>query len=72
MSQRFHFDLTNGEETIRDAEGVESSGPDEAIEEAQAVLDEMCSGEGAEMRGAGWQLVIRDKDGATLKTLPLR
>lgn len=72
MSRRFHFDLTNGEETIRDAEGVDASGPDEAIEEAQAVLDEMCSGEGTAMRGGGWQLIIRDEDGATLKTLPLK
>ena len=36
MSQRFHFDVTNGEKLIRDDEGVDASGPDEAIEEAKA------------------------------------
>lgn len=72
MNQKFYFDLTNGEDLIRDDEGVDASGPDEAIEEARAVLSEMRKGDGATMPGDGWQLIIRDEDGATVKTLPLR
>ena len=71
MGQRFYFDLTNGQQLIRDDEGVDASGPDEAKNEAQAALDELRGGQQADMPGAGWQLIIRDEDGVTLETLPL-
>ena len=70
MSKRLYFDLTNGQDIIRDPEGVDASGLDEAIGEAQAVLDEM-SGNAAFTPEDSWQLMIRDEDGAILKTLPL-
>ena len=72
MNQKFYFDLTNGDDLIRDDEGVDASGPEEAIEEARAVLGEMHRGDGAKMPGDGWQLIIRDEDGAIVETLPLR
>ena len=71
MGLRFYFDLTNGQELIRDDEGVDASGPDEAKKEAQAALDELRSGQQVDMPGVGWQLIIRDGDGVTLETLPL-
>ena len=71
MSPWFHFDLTNGEETIRDTDGVDAIGPDQAIKEARAALDDMRGNAEALGSGDGWQLIIRDEDGATLKTLPL-
>jgi len=70
VNQRLYFDLTNGQETIRDAEGVSANGLDEAIGEAQAVLDEMQSST-AYAPEDSWQLLIRDEDGTILKTLPL-
>lgn len=71
MSQRFHFDLTNGEKLIRDDEGVDASGPDEAIEEAQAALEYMRGNEEVLAPGDGWQLIIRDESGLTLKAIAL-
>lgn len=71
MSQRFHFDLTNGETFIRDDEGVDASGPDEAIEEARAALDCLRGNEEAPALGDGWQLIIRDESGTTLRAIPL-
>ena len=71
MSQRFHFDLTNGQELLRDDEGVDASGPKEAIEEAQALLDEMRGGVETEMPESGWQLIVRDESGMTLKAISL-
>jgi hypothetical protein len=35
---RFYFDLSNGDDIIRDDEGVDASSPDEAIDEARAAL----------------------------------
>ena len=71
MSQRFHFDLTNGEEFIRDTEGIDARGPHEAIEEAQAALADMRGNEETPASGDGWQLVIRDESGVTLKAISL-
>lgn len=71
MTQRFYFDLRNGQELIRDAKGVDASGPDEAKKEARAALNELRGGHHADMPGVGWQLVIRGEDGATLETLAL-
>ena len=70
MVQRFYFDLTNGEDLIRDDEGVDASGLVEAVKEAQSALDELRGGYQPDMPGAGWHLIIRDEAGATLKTLP--
>ena len=66
MSQRFHFDLTDGDEIIRDDEGVEASSHDEAIAEAQAALNEMRGTEEAVALEDGWRLVIRDESGVTV------
>ena len=71
MSQRFHFDLTNGLELMQDAEGVDASGPDEAIEEARAALEDMLSLEGTAALGDGWRLIIRDESGMTVRAISL-
>lgn len=71
MGQRFHFDLTNGEELIRDDEGIEASSPDEAIKEARAAVADMRSNEQALVPAEGWQLVIRNESGATVKAIAL-
>ena len=71
MGPRFYFDLTNGQELIRDAEGIDASGPDEAKKEAKAALDELRGSHEADMPDVGWQLIIRDENGVTLETLAL-
>lgn len=71
MIQRFHFDLTNGEDLIRDDEGVDASSPNEAIEEARSALDDMRRNEEAPREGDGWQLIVRDESGETVKAISL-
>lgn len=71
MSQRLYFDLTDGLEVIRDEEGVEISVLDEAVVEVQSALTEMRHSGEADMRTDGWQLVIRDDSGVTLRSMPL-
>lgn len=66
MAQRFYFDLTDGTSTIRDAEGAQADSLDEAITDAQAVLDEARNTKIGE-----WILIIRDAAGETLMTLPV-
>ena len=71
MSQRFYFDLTNDDDHMRDEEGVVASGPDEAIEEAQAALEDMLCDAGAFVLADSWQMVIRDGSGVMLKAIAL-
>ena len=71
MGQRFHFDLKNGEDLISDVVGVDADGPDEAIDEARAALEDMRLNEEAPALGDGWQLIIRDDTGTTLRTILL-
>ena len=71
MAARYHFDLENGGEIIRDREGADASGLEEAVTYALAVIAEMrTSGEVAEL--GDWTLVIRDGDGTALKRIPVR
>ena len=69
--QRFYFDLKNGHDFIRDDEGVEASGLEQATVEAQAVMAEMHGSNELLSHGDGWSLVIRGGDGTRLRTLPL-
>ena len=68
---RYYFDLANGDDLIRDDEGVDASSPAEAFEEAQAALIDMRSNGKAPEPGSGWQLIIRDERGETLSTISL-
>ena len=71
LAQRYYFDLKNGRDLIRDDEGVDASGPDEAIEEAQAALDEMRRNDQGPAPIDGWQLIIRDESGMTVGAISL-
>lgn len=71
MSQRLYFDFTDGLEVIRDEQGVEISVLDEAIVEVQSALTGLRQSGEADMRSDGWQLVIRDDSGMTLRSMPL-
>ncbi|WP_194075127.1 DUF6894 family protein [Methylobacterium durans] len=71
MLKRFYFDLVCRERIIPDRTGIEAATVEEALEEAEAALEEMrASGETAEF-DAGWCLLIRDEAGAALRKLPI-
>lgn len=67
MGQRFYFDLTDGKSTIRDTKGAQAADLDEAIRDAQSVLDDE-----REASEGEWTLIIRDAAGEALVTLPVR
>jgi hypothetical protein len=69
----FYFDIHNGEETIKDVEGVELSGARAAFEEAQEAAREILSEKLA--RGDiidGNQFEVHDEMGTKLFTLPFK
>jgi cytosine/adenosine deaminase-related metal-dependent hydrolase len=68
---RFHFDLTNGQTTMRDHEGAEANDLAEAIEQARTVIDELRIGGELMDVGDNWQLVIRAPDGTELQFIPI-
>ncbi|WP_203236438.1 DUF6894 family protein [Methylobacterium crusticola] len=71
MAQRFYFDLGNERTTIRDDVGSRADDLDDAVEQAQAVVEEMRrSGELASFLG-DWWLTIRIADGSVLATIPV-
>ncbi|MER2266900.1 DUF6894 family protein [Methylobacterium oxalidis] len=71
MLKRFYFDLVSRERVIPDRTGIEAADLEEALEEAEAALQEMReSGEAAEF-DEGWSLLIRDEAGASLRKLPI-
>ncbi|MEQ4600487.1 MAG: hypothetical protein ABN488_22245 [Methylobacteriaceae bacterium] len=68
----FHFDLTDGRNTMSDAEGVDAADLSEAIEQAGIVIEELRSGgELMDVDGA-WELVIKDSGGNELHRIPIR
>lgn len=71
MSQRLYFDLTNGQDLIQDTEGVEAEVLGEAFEDAQSALTEMRRSGDANTPADGWQMIIRDESGMTLRSMLL-
>ncbi|KAA0122403.1 hypothetical protein SAMN02799622_04003 [Methylobacterium sp. UNC378MF] len=72
MPSRFYFDIENGKETIRDAQGVEAEDLAEALAEARSVIDEMAGEPGAAGLSGAWTLVVRDATGAVVGRLPIK
>ena len=71
MPERYHFDLEDGLETMRDRDGVEADSAEQAVEQALTVIEEMReSGNIGDVRG--WELVIRDARGSVIRRLSLR
>ena len=65
---RYHFDLENDHEVVRDLEGVAASSLEEAIVQALDVIVEMRDADDLVEPGA-WTLVVRDADGTTVERL---
>ena len=71
MPHRFHFDLVNGSKIIRDEVGVDAVSPEQAVEEAQAVIADMRErGDLADDEGS-WTMVVRDAAGTVVRNLPI-
>ena len=72
MPERFYFDLVNGKETIRDEEGVEADGVDEALIEARSVIAEMADEEANTDLSGPWTMIVRDAAGAVVGRLSVK
>lgn len=71
MNARFHFDLENGREAIRDEQGVQAADLASALEQAAAGIDELRAAGEFEDIARGWFLVVRDDEGVVQKCVPL-
>ncbi|MCJ2122062.1 DUF6894 family protein [Methylobacterium sp. J-077] len=72
MPERFYFDIENGKESIRDAEGVEADSAEEAVAEARSVIREMADELTAADPDEAWTLIVKDEAGAVLRRLPIK
>ncbi|MCJ2142769.1 DUF6894 family protein [Methylobacterium sp. E-066] len=72
MSERFYFDIENGEEILLDEEGVEASSLEEAMNEARSVIEEMAAEVTGDNPGDLWTLVVRASDGSLVGRLPIK
>jgi len=71
MLRRFYFDVDNGQETIRDEEGVEAEDLEQALAEARDVIGEMADGLGIFDLHDPWTLVVCDETGLAVAYLPI-
>lgn len=72
MVERFYFDIENGEELIRDEEGVEADSVEQALDEARSVIQEMASELTPANHDETWTLIVRDASGSLVGRLPIR
>jgi hypothetical protein len=71
MLRRFYFDVGNGRETIRDAEGVEAEDLEQALADARGVIGEMADDLGTIDLDNPWTLVVRDETGLAVAHVPI-
>jgi len=71
LHSRFHFDLENKREAIRDEEGVLAIDLAFALEQVVAGVEEMRASGELEGAGRGWFLVVRDAEGIVRKRVPV-
>jgi hypothetical protein len=69
---RFFYDLTDGQEILRDDEGAEADGLAEAIQQARIVIEEMKAAGELDGLSGSWRITVRGEDGAALTSLPIR
>ena len=69
---RFYFHLTDGNQTLDDAEGLELAGEAAAREEARLFARDLAQGRlMSERDWAGWQVTIADERGQSLDSIPI-
>ncbi|MCJ2096524.1 hypothetical protein MKK67_29050 [Methylobacterium sp. J-072] len=72
MSQRFFFDVSNGDETIPDEAGIEAATVDEVLAEARDVIIEMADEAIGIDLDQRWTMVVRDAAGSIVGRLPIK
>lgn len=72
MPTRLFFDVSNGETTIRDEDGVEALDLDEALIEARDVIAEMADGMTDVDPSRSWTLIVRDEAGSVVGCLSIK
>jgi hypothetical protein len=72
MPLRYYFNLTNGDEVIRDEDGIEVPDARKALIQAFEAIEEL-RGEDTSPLGEwhGWRLDIVDSSGNLIQSLPL-
>src|SRR5262245_4636072 len=69
---RYYFHLTNGEQTLDDAEGLELAGEAAAREEARLFARDLANGRLMRDRNwSGWMVAIANEAGQQLDSVPV-
>ena len=69
---RYYFHLTNGEDVIRDDEGIDAFSIQSALISAMEMIEELRTEDpSAAGEWQGWRLEIADASGRTVHTMPL-
>jgi len=68
----YYFHLTNGAQTLTDAEGLDLPGEAAAREEARLFARDLASGKlMTERNWSGWQVSIADEAGRSVDSVPI-
>jgi len=69
---RYFFHLTNGTQTLGDAEGLELAGDAAAREEARLFANDLATGKlMTERNWSGWVVTIADEKGRPVDSVPI-
>jgi hypothetical protein len=69
---RYYFNLTDGDDMIRDEEGIEASSIQSAVVSAMEAVEELrAQAPASSDEWLGWRLEIVDASGRALQVLPL-
>jgi len=69
---RYFFHLTNGTQTLGDAEGLELAGDAAAREEARLFANDLATGKlMTERSWSGWMVTIADEKGRPVDSVPI-
>jgi len=72
MPSRFYFNLTNGTDVVRDADGIELSDANSALLHAAKAIEELRAEDPSSAESwHGWTLEIVDASGRMVHCLPL-
>ena len=72
VAARYYFNLTNGENMIRDEEGIEASSIQAAVVSALEAVEELRAHDPSNSdEWQGWRLEIVDASGQAVQALPL-
>ena len=72
VSARYYFNLTDGDNMIRDEEGIEASSIQAAVVSALEAVEELRAQDPSNSdEWRGWRIEIVDASGQTVQTIPL-